>query len=80
MEKLLLSVELLMNNGRTNTILSKLLKAHRLPVVLLSVLGEPTCSICNVYVAVNKEFNIKRFSDTKHTNFSKFTGQTRKQI
>ena len=36
-------------------------------------------SICNDFVAVNKEFNIKRFHDTKHTNFSNFTGQTRKK-
>ena len=40
--------------------------------------GEPTSSICNVSVAENKEFNIKRLYHTKYTNFSKFTGQTRK--
>ena len=34
--------------------------------------------ICNVSVAVNKEFNIKRHYDTKHSNFSKFVGQARK--
>ena len=37
--------------------------------------GKPTCLICNVSVAVNKEFNIKRHYDTKHSNFSKFVGQ-----
>ena len=40
--------------------------------------GKPTCLICNVSVAVNKEFNIKRHYDTKHSNFSKFVGQARK--
>ena len=40
--------------------------------------GKPTCLICNVFVAVNKEFNIKRHYDTKHSNFSKFVGQARK--
>ena len=40
--------------------------------------GKPTCSICNVSVAENKEFNIKHLYHTKYTNFSKFTGQTRK--
>ena len=41
--------------------------------------GKPTCSICNVSVAENKEFNIKRLYHTKYTTFSKFiTGQTRK--
>ena len=38
-----------------------------------------TCLICNVSVAVNKEFNTKRLYDTKHTNFFKFTRQTRKK-
>ena len=37
--------------------------------------GKPTCLICNVSVAVNKEFNIKRHYDTKHSNFSKFVRQ-----
>ena len=40
--------------------------------------GKPTCLICNVSVAVNKEFNIKRHYDTKHSNFSKFVGQVRR--
>ena len=40
--------------------------------------GKPTCLICNASVAVNKEFNIKRHYDTKHSNFSKFVGQARK--
>ena len=40
--------------------------------------GKPTCLICNVSVAVNKEFNIKCDYDTKHSNFSKFVGQARK--
>ena len=71
-------------NGRTNTFLSKLHKTHRFPVVLLSVLfinnfGKLTCLICNVSVAVNKEFSTKRLYNTKHTNFSKFTGQARKK-
>ena len=34
--------------------------------------GKPTCLVCDVYVAVNKDFNIKRHYDTKHT------GQARK--
>ena len=80
----MLSVELLIKNGRTNTFLSKLHKTHRFPVVLFSVLfinnfGKLTCLICNVSVAVNKEFSTKRLYDTKHTNFSKFTGQARKK-
>ena len=37
--------------------------------------GKPTCLICNVSVAVNKEFHIKRHYDTKHSNFSKFVRQ-----
>ena len=79
----MLNVELLIKNERTNTFLNKLLKAHRLPVVLLSILffnnfGRPTCFIYNVSVYVNKEFSIKRLCDTKHTNFSKFTGQAKK--
>ena len=44
-----------------------------------SEFGEPTCSIYNVSVSVNKEFSIKRLYDTKRTNFSKFTGQAKKQ-
>ena len=40
--------------------------------------GKSTCLICNVSVAVNKEFNIKRHYDTKHSNFSKFVDQARK--
>ena len=40
--------------------------------------GKPTCLICNVSVVVNKEFDIKRHYDTKHSNFSKFVGQARK--
>ena len=40
--------------------------------------GKPTCLICSVSVAVNKEFNIKRHYDTKHSNFSKFVCQARK--
>ena len=40
--------------------------------------GKPTCLIYNVSVSVNKEFSIKRLYDTKHTNFSTFTGQAKK--
>ena len=40
--------------------------------------GKPTCLICNVSASVNKEFNIKLDYDTKHSNFSKFVGQARK--
>ena len=36
------------------------------------------CLICNQSVAVNKEFNIKRHYETKHSQFSKYRGQTRK--
>ena len=39
---------------------------------------KPICLIGNVSVAVNKEFNIKRHYYTKHSNFSKFVGQARK--
>ena len=41
--------------------------------------GKPTCLMCNVSAAVNKEFKIKRLYDAKHTNFSKFTSQTREK-
>ena len=47
-------------------------------VLLIYHFVKPTCLICNVYVAVNKEFNIKRHYDVKHTNFSKFTVKARK--
>ena len=40
--------------------------------------GKPTCSICNQSVAANKEFNIKRYYETKHSQFSKYRGQIRK--
>ena len=40
--------------------------------------GKPTCLICNQSVAVNKEFNIKRHYETKHSKFSEYRGQTRK--
>ena len=40
--------------------------------------GKPTCLICNQSVAVNKEFNIKRHYETKHSQFSEYRGQTRK--
>ena len=39
--------------------------------------GKPTCFICNQSVAVNKEFNIKRHYETKHSQFSEYRGQTR---
>ena len=71
-----------MKNERTNAVLSKLFKAHRLPVVFqcffINNFGKPTCLIYNVSVSVDKEFSMKRLYDTKHTNFSKFTGQTKK--
>ena len=46
--------------------------------VFINHFEKPTCLICNVSVAVNKEFNIKCHYDTKHSNFSKFVGQARK--
>ena len=40
--------------------------------------GRPTCLICNVSIAVNKEYNIKRHYETKHKSFSELVGQARK--
>ena len=54
-----------MKNGKTSTF-------------FVNHFGKPTCLICNVSVAVSKEINIKRHYDTKHSNFSKFVGQARK--
>ena len=47
-------------------------------VLFVNHFGKPTCLISNVFVAVNKEFNIKRHYDTKHSNFSKFVGQAKR--
>ena len=60
-----MSAEVLMKNGRRS---------------YFSILhfGKPTCLICNQSVAVNKEFNIKRHYETKHSKFSEYRGQTRK--
>ena len=44
--------------------------------VFINRFSKPTCLICNVYVALNKEFNTKRHCHTKHANFFKFTDQT----
>ena len=41
-------------------------------------LNIPTCLICNQAVAVNKKFNIKRHYQTKHSKFSQYRSQTRK--
>ena len=38
--------------------------------------GKPTCLICNQSVAVNKEFNIKRHYETKHSQLLEYRGQT----
>ena len=54
-----------MKNGKTSTF-------------FMNQFGKPTCLICHVSIAVNKEFNIKRHYDTKHSNFSKFVGQAEK--
>ena len=52
---------------------------HYFQYCFINNFSKPTCSICNVSVAENKEFNIKRPYHTKYTNFSKFiTGHTRK--
>ena len=40
--------------------------------------ARPTCLICNVSIAVNKEYNIKRHYETKHKSFSELVGQARK--
>ena len=40
--------------------------------------GKPTSLICNQSVAVNKEFNIKCHYVTKHSRFSDYRGQMRK--
>ena len=54
-----------MKNGKTGTF-------------FMNYFGKLTCLICNVSVAVNKEFNIKHHYDKKHPNFFKCVGQARK--
>ena len=44
----------------------------------MSHFRKPIGLIFNISVAVNKAFNIKRHYDTKHSDFSKFVGQARK--
>ena len=35
--------------------------------------GQPLCLICQEMIAVNKEFNIKRHYESKHSKYSEYT-------
>ena len=39
--------------------------------------GQPLCLICQEMIAVNKEFNIKRDYESKHSKYSEYTGLIR---
>ena len=47
-------------------------------VLFFNHCGKATSLTCNVFVAVRMQFNLLRHYDTNLINFSKFTGQTRK--
>jgi hypothetical protein len=40
--------------------------------------GLPVCLLCNEYVSVNKEYNLKRHFTSRHADHQKIAGQLRK--
>ena len=40
--------------------------------------GKPICLVFHDFVSVNEEYNIKRHYETKHAEFMKLNGQSRK--
>ena len=48
-------------------------------VLFMKHFGKPTWLICNVSVAVNKQFYIKRHYDTKHSNFFQVCESSKKK-